>query len=107
MIDKLIGGKMENMTLPDLKGADISVIVAETIASGCQRDFRGIYDSLPERRVVKAPKSAFVDRIAAITMKHPNTVRCWLAGTQKPDALSRAMIEKELKVPSSELFPED
>ena len=98
---------MENMTLPDLKGADISVIVAETIASGCQRDFRGIYDSLPERRVVKAPKSAFVDRIAAITMKHPNTVRCWLAGTQKPDALSRAMIEKELGVSASELFPED
>ena len=65
---------MENMTLPDLKGADISVIVAETIASGCQRDFRGIYNSLPERRIVKAPKSAFVDRIASVTMKHPNTV---------------------------------
>lgn len=62
------------MTLPDFKGADISVIVSEVIASGCQRDFRGIYDSLPERKVVKAPKSAFVDRIAAITMKHPNTV---------------------------------
>lgn len=98
---------MDKMTLPDLRGADISVIVAEVIASGCQRDFRGIYDSLPERRVVKAPKSAFVDRIAAITMKHPNTVRCWLSGAQKPDALSRAMIEKDLGVPASELFPED
>lgn len=98
---------MENMTFPDLKGTDISVIVAETIASGCQRDFRGIYDSLPERKIMKAPKSAFVDRIAAITMKSTKTVRCWLAGTQKPDALSRAMIEKELGVSASELFPED
>lgn len=98
---------MENMTLLNVRSADISDIVSETIASGCQRDFRGIYDSLPERRVVKAPKSAFVDRIAAITMKHPNTVRCWLSGAQKPDALSRAMIEKELNVPSSELFPEE
>lgn len=98
---------MDKMTLPDLRGADISVIVSEVIASGCQRDFRGIYDSLPERRVVKAPKSAFVDRIAAITMKHPNTVRCWLSGAQKPDALSRAMIEKEVGIPASELFPED
>lgn len=98
---------MDKMTLPDLRGADISVIVSEVIASGCQRDFRGIYDSLPERRVVKAPKSAFVDRIADVTMKHPNTVRCWLSGAQKPDALSRAMIEKELGIPASELFPED
>lgn len=71
MIDKLIGGKMENMILSDFKGADISVIVSEVIASGCQRDFQGIYDSLPERKVVKTPKAAFVDRIAAITMKHP------------------------------------
>ena len=98
---------MENMTLSDLGGADISVIVAEVIASGCQRDFRSIYNSLPERRAVKAPKSAFVNWMAAITMKHPNTVRCWLSGTQKPDALSRAMIEKEIGVSVSELFPLD
>lgn len=98
---------MENMTLLNVNGTEISVIVSEIIASGCHRDFRGIYDSLPERRAVKAPKSAFVDRIAAVTMKSTKTIRCWLSGVQKPDALSRAMIEKELGVPASELFPED
>ena len=72
-----------------------------------QRTFRGYYDSLPDRKISKAPKSAFVDRIAEITMKSTKTIRCWLAGTQKPDALAQAMIEKELGIPASELFPED
>ncbi|MDV7051515.1 XRE family transcriptional regulator [Bacteroides ovatus] len=72
-----------------------------------QRTFRGYYDALPDRKISKAPKSAFVDRIAEITMKSTKTIRCWLAGTQKPDALAQAMIEKELGIPASELFPED
>ena len=72
-----------------------------------QRTFRGYYDALPDRKISKAPKSAFVDRIAEITMKSTKTIRCWFAGTQKPDALAQAMIEKELGIPASELFPED
>ena len=72
-----------------------------------QRTFIGYYDALPDRKISKAPKSAFVDRIAEITMKSTKTIRCWLAGTQKPDALAQAMIEKELGIPASELFPED
>lgn len=72
-----------------------------------QRTFRGYYDALPDRKVSKAPKSAFVDQIALVTMKSTKTVRCWLSGAQKPDALAQAMIEKELGIPASELFPED
>ena len=72
-----------------------------------QRTFRGYYEELHDRKISKAPKSAFVDRIAEITMKSTKTIRCWLAGTQKPDALAQAMIEKELGIPASELFPED
>lgn len=72
-----------------------------------QRTFRGYYDALPDRKVSKAPKSAFVDRIAEVTMKSTKTVRCWLAGVQKPDALSQSMIEKELNIPVAELFPEE
>lgn len=72
-----------------------------------QRTFRGYYEALPDRKVSKAPKSAFVDRIAEVTMKSTKTVRCWLAGVQKPDALAQAVIEKELNIPASELFPED
>lgn len=40
-------------------------------------------------------------------MKSTKTVRCWLAGTQKPDALSQSVIEKELGVSSNILFPEE
>lgn len=67
--------------------------------------FRMLYDSLPERNSVKAPKTEFVERIAAVTMKSTKTVRCWLAGVQVPDALAQSMIEKELGIPCSELFP--
>ena len=41
-----------------------------------QRTFRGYYDALPDRKVSKAPKSAFVDHIASVTMKSTKTVRC-------------------------------
>lgn len=67
--------------------------------------FRQIYDNLPERSVVKAPKTEFVEKIANVTMKSTKTVRCWLAGTQYPDALTQSIIEKELGVPSECLFP--
>ena len=71
-----------------------------------QMTFRQLYDSLPDRSAVKAPKTEFVERIAGITMKSVKTVRCWLAGTQKPDALSQSIIEKELGVTATILFPE-
>lgn len=76
----------------------------ENMTSQSQRTFRGYYDSLPKKNA-KAPKSAFVDRIAAVTMKSTKTVRGWLAGAYTPDPLSQAMIEKELGVPAVELFP--
>ena len=47
--------------------------------------FRQIYDSLPVDRPI-APKTAWVNEIAELVKVHPTTVRCWLAGTQKPDA---------------------
>jgi len=71
-----------------------------------QLTFRQIYDKLPDRSAIKAPKTQFVERVANVTMKSTKTVRCWLAGTQKPDALSQSMIEKELGVRANILFPE-
>ena len=71
-----------------------------------QLSFRQIYNQLPDRSTVKAPKTEFVERIANVTMKSTKTVRCWLSGTQKPDALSQSMIEKELGVGASVLFPD-
>ena len=68
------------------------------------KTFRQIYDDLPERSAVKAPKTEFVERIATLTMKSTKTVRCWIAGVQKPDALAQSLIEKELEMPSEYLF---
>lgn len=66
-----------------------------------QKTFREIYktmDNMP-------PKLAFVKRIAEVTMKSETTVRCWLAGSQQPDALGQSVIEKELGISADILFP--
>ena len=65
--------------------------------------FRQIYESLPAR-AAKAPKTVWVEHIAKITMKSEQTVRCWLYGTQRPDALTLSILSKELDVPADELF---
>ncbi len=65
--------------------------------------FRQIYDALPEKATT-APKSEWVKRMAKICMVHPTTVRCWLAGTQHPDAIKTSILSKELGVPTNELF---
>lgn len=65
--------------------------------------FRQIYDSLPVDRPI-APKTAWVNEIAELVKVHPTTVRCWLAGTQKPDALRIGIIAKHLRVNENDLF---
>lgn len=65
--------------------------------------FRQIYDALPPKAPI-APKSAFVKEIAALVKVHETTVRCWIAGTQKPDALKTSIIAEHLGVPENELF---
>lgn len=65
--------------------------------------FRLFYDALPPKAEV-APKSAFVKEIAKLVKVHEVTVRCWIAGTQKPDALKTSIIAKHLGVPENELF---
>lgn len=65
--------------------------------------FRKIYDALPPKADV-APKTQFVRRIADLCKVHETTVRCWIAGAQKPDKLKISLIAKELNVPEAELF---
>lgn len=65
--------------------------------------FREIYDSLPAR-AGRAPKTVWIERLAKICMVSEQTVRCWVYGTQKPDALKLSIISKELGVPADELF---
>lgn len=65
--------------------------------------FRQYYDSLPSKAPV-APKRAFVFRIMDLCKVNENTVRGWLAGTYKPDALRTSIIAKEMGIPEDELF---
>lgn len=67
--------------------------------------FSQMYKALPERSSVSTPKSEFVKRAAALTKKSEKTIRCWIAGTQKPDALAQSILEKEYNVPATYLFP--
>lgn len=64
---------------------------------------RRLYDSLPERQHV-APKKELIERLARVTMKHPQTVKGWLYGAYNPDPLTQAVISKELGIPVAELF---
>ncbi|MGN1211348.1 MAG: XRE family transcriptional regulator [Candidatus Cryptobacteroides sp.] len=66
---------------------------------------REIYESLPSKEVsVRAPKTEFVNKLARLTKSHPTTVRAWIYGAQKPDALKVSIIAKELGVSEKELF---
>ncbi len=65
--------------------------------------FRMHYDSLPSRAPV-APKTAFVREIAKLCYKSEKTVRCWLAGTQRPDKQDRVILSRHLNIPENELF---
>lgn len=65
--------------------------------------FRQIYESLPAR-AAKAPKTVWVEKMAKLCMVSETTVRCWIYGTQKPDALKLSILSKELGVPAHELF---
>lgn len=53
-----------------------------------KNQFRQIYDALPPRAVA-APKARWVERMAEVAMVSTKTVRCWLAGVQKPDAIKQ------------------
>lgn len=67
--------------------------------------FTEYYKSLPERQAVKAPKTAFIEKIAKLTKKSPKTVRMWISGAQMPDELTQSVIEEEMQIPATQLFP--
>jgi hypothetical protein len=68
--------------------------------------FREHYLSIPNKKAI-TPKQKFIDEICALTKKCEKTVRCWIAETQKPDALARSIIAQKLNMPVGELFPKE
>lgn len=64
--------------------------------------FGELYRALPESP--KAPKQAFVEEIAELCMCSQQTVRMWIQGTQRPDALKRKLIAERLGYNEEQLF---
>ena len=67
--------------------------------------FSEIYEQLPKRPTAPTERTKFIRRVADATKRSDRTVRMWLSGRQRPDALTQSVIAKVLKVPASELFP--
>ena len=67
--------------------------------------FSEIYEQLPKRPSAPTERTKFIRKIADATKRSDQTVRMWLSGRQRPDALTQSVIARILKVPASELFP--
>lgn len=65
--------------------------------------FKEYYDALP-RSTAKTPKSEFIDEIAELCCVTTQTVRFWLCGVQRPDALKTKLIAEKMGVSPDELF---
>ena len=67
------------------------------------KTFAERYKALPNRAC--APKTKFVREISELCMCSQQTVRMWIQGVQKPDALKQKTISEYMGVPVGELFP--
>lgn len=66
--------------------------------------FRGQYFSLPDKSET-SPKAKFIKEMAELCLVKPVTVRCWLAGMYKPDAIKTKLIAEKLGTKPEILFP--
>ena len=51
------------------------------------------------------PSRMFIENIAKMTRRSSTTVKCWLYGTQTPDALAMSILVKKFGISENELFP--
>ena len=64
---------------------------------------RAAYDALPAQERT-SPKKDFVRELIALCRVSETTVRGWLAGTYRPDALRRQLLAGRLGCREDELF---
>lgn len=69
--------------------------------------FTEIYERIPQRSAQPTERTRFIRRIADATKRSDQTVKMWLSGRQKPDALTQSVIAKLLKEPAANLFPDE
>lgn len=63
--------------------------------------FKELYES---EKAKPTAAQIFIKEIAGLTKKSETTVRMWLSGIQKPDALTLAILAKHFKTTEKELF---
>lgn len=68
--------------------------------------FRKHYDELPDERVLITPKREWIDKVADKCKVSPVTVKCWLYGEQRPDALRLSILAKMIGCKPEEVFAE-
>ncbi len=66
--------------------------------------FRGQYFVLPDKSE-DTPRARFIKEMATLCLVSETTVRCWISGEYKPDALKQSLIAEKLGVSSELLFP--
>lgn len=69
------------------------------------KSFKEIYEGYAKRPPLPTPRKEFIRRMADVTKKSEATVKMWVIGRQIPDALTQAVLAKELNVPVATLFP--
>ena len=69
------------------------------------KSFRSIYNSLPKN--TQSPKAQFIQEIAELCKVSEITVRMYISGVYRPDALKRSLIAKKLNANPDTLFPEN
>lgn len=52
-----------------------------------------------------SPARIFIDEIAALTHRSPNTIRMWIFGHQTPDDLAKSILSEKFGVDPEILFP--
>ena len=69
------------------------------------KSFRSIYKALPKN--AKSPKAQFIQEIAELCKVSEITVRMYISGVYRPDALKRSLIAEKLNANPDTLFPEN
>lgn len=68
--------------------------------------FRGYYFSIKNDKK-ETEKDVFIREIAEACYVSPSTVRCWIAGTYRPDPLKQSIIASKLGSSPKLLFPDE
>lgn len=72
-----------------------------------QTVLKTIYDAQKSRPKPQSYAQVWLEQIAEVVHRTPQTVRAWVYGYQQPDDLAKEKIADYLKMSVNELFPED